>query len=89
MVGDLLLVDALAQPQQLGDLVLGAAAVACHRAFDDLAVAAAQQLVAVILGGHRPAEMGAEQLAEDVEQDVFVVGEGAVEVEHDGGLVAA
>jgi hypothetical protein len=33
--------------------------------------------------------MGQEQLAEDVEQDVFVVGEGAVEVEHDGGLLAA
>ena len=65
------------------------APVPCHRAFDDLAVAAAQQLVAVILGGHRPAQVGAEQLAENVEEDVLVIGEGAVEVEHDGGLVAA
>ena len=89
VVGDLLLVDASAQPHQLGDLVLGAASVACHRALDDFAVAAAEQLVAVILGGHRPAEVGSEQLAEDVEQDVFVVGQGAVEVEHDGGLVTA
>jgi hypothetical protein len=89
VVGDLLLVDALAQPQQLGDLVLGAAPVPRHGAFDDLAVAAAEQLVAVVIGGHRPAEVAAEQLAEDVEQDVLVIGEGAVEVEHHGGLGGA
>jgi hypothetical protein len=89
VVGHLLLVDTLAQAQQLGDLILGAAAMACHRALDDLAVAAAQQLAAIVLGGHRPAQVDTKQLAEDLEQDVLVVGEGAVEVEHDGGLVAA
>ena len=62
--------------------------MARHRALDDLAIAAAQQLGAVVLGGHRPAEVVTEQLAEDVEQDVLVVGERAIEVEHHGGPVA-
>jgi hypothetical protein len=58
-------------------------------AFDDLAVAAAQEVFAVVAPGHRPGDMAGEELADDIEQNVFVVGQRAVEVEDDSGPWAA
>jgi hypothetical protein len=36
-----------------------------------------------------PIEVNTEELAEDVEQDGLVIGDGAVEVEYDGRLITA
>ena len=58
--GDAFLVGTLPQSQQLVDLLIGAATVQLHRAFDDFAVTAAEELIAVLIRGHRPAEMDSE-----------------------------
>jgi hypothetical protein len=86
---DAFLVGVLPQLQKFGHFAVGAPAMQLDRPFDDLAVTATQKLVVVFVRGHRPAEMSTKEIAEDVEQDVFVVGQRAVEVEDDGGLIGA